>query len=90
MSKTTCSGIITPSLSKDLTGSIRYLLPNTGAYLLDKHSKEVTVNSESRELHLSGLQIILRYWKNEQARQESKTRDRWLKTSNVAVTRNGK
>ena len=90
MSETTCSGIMTPGLSKDLTGSIGYLLPDTDAYLLDEDGKEVTGDGEPGELHLRGPQIMFGYWKNEQATQESKTRDGWLKTGDVAVTRNGK
>jgi len=89
MSETTCAAIMTPGMTKDLTGSIGYLLPNTDARLLDEDGKEVTGDGEPGELYLRGPQIMLEYWKNETATHESKTGD-WLKTGDVAVTRGGK
>lgn len=90
MSETTCAGIMTPGMKKDLTGSIGYLLPNTDAFLLGEDGKEVAGDGEPGELHLRGPQIMLGYWKNEQATRESMGCGGWLKTGDVAVTRQGK
>ena len=92
MSETTCSAIMTPGLSKDLTGSIGYLLPNTEARLVDLEDGDREVNDDGQpgELYLRGPQMMLGYWKNKTASQETKTVDGWLKTGDVAVTRQGK
>ena len=85
MTETTCVGIMIPGNTKDLTGSIGYLIPNTEAQLLDEDGKEVTADGEPGELWLRGPQILLEYWRNPEATKESKTRDGWFKTGDVAV-----
>lgn len=87
MTETTCAGIMTPGMTKDLTGSIGHLLPNTEACLVDDDGKEVTLDGEPGELWLRGPQIMLGYWRNEQATRESTTPDGWFKTGDVAVSR---
>lgn len=90
MTETTCSGIMTPGLTKDLTGSIGYLLPNTEARLVNDNNEDLTDDGQPGELWLRGPQIMRGYWKNEQATQESLTPDGWFKTGDVAVTKQGK
>lgn len=85
MTETTCAGIMMPGLSKDLTGCIGHLLPNTEAKLIDEDGKEVTAEDSPGELWLRGPQMLLEYWKNPQATSESKTPDQWFKTGDVAV-----
>lgn len=85
MTETTCAGMMMPGLIEDLTGSIGFLLPNTEAMLMDDDGKEVTNESEPGELWLKGPQMLLGYWRNEQATKESKTADGWFKTGDVAV-----
>ncbi|OAP57448.1 hypothetical protein AYL99_08186 [Fonsecaea erecta] len=90
MTETTCAGIMMPGMTKDLTGSIGYLLPNTEAKLIDDDGNEVTVEGEPGELWLRGPQMLLGYWRNEQATKESKTEDGWFKTGDVAVCKGSK
>ncbi|KEF60905.1 uncharacterized protein A1O9_02469 [Exophiala aquamarina CBS 119918] len=90
MTETTCAGIGTPGLTKDLTGSIGYLLPNTEARLVNDKGEDLTTDAEPGELWLRGPQIMRGYWRNEQATQDSLTADGWFKTGDVAVTRQGK
>ncbi|KIW82328.1 hypothetical protein Z517_05355 [Fonsecaea pedrosoi CBS 271.37] len=90
MTETTCAGIMMPGMTKDLTGSIGYLLPNTEAKLMDEEGNEVTAEGEPGELWLRGPQMLLGYWRNEQATKESKTEDGWFKTGDVAVCKDQK
>jgi acyl-CoA synthetase (AMP-forming)/AMP-acid ligase II len=91
MTETTCAGIMMPGMVEDQTGSIGYLLPNTEAMLVDEDGKEVTDLEQGRpgELWLRGPQMLLGYWRNEQATRESKTEDGWFKTGDVAVCKDG-
>lgn len=88
MSETTCAGISAESLPQDPTGSIGILLPNTQARLVDDDGRDVP-EGEPGELLLKGPQVMKGYWKNEQATRDTFT-DGWLKTGDVAVTREGK
>ncbi|KAK4944500.1 hypothetical protein LTR10_016174 [Elasticomyces elasticus] len=89
MTETTCSGIMTPGTTKDLSGSIGFLLPNTEARLVQENGDE-TVHGEAGELWLRGPQIMLEYWRNNPATLETKTTDGWFKTGDVAATEGGK
>lgn len=89
MTETTCAGIMMPGMTRDLTGSIGKVLPNTEACLVDDNGNEVTNDGEAGELWLRGPQIMLRYWRNEEATRESLC-DGWFKTGDVAVTKGGK
>lgn len=90
MTETTCAGIKTPGFTKDFTGSIGSLLPNTEARLVNEDNEDLTIDGEPGELWLRGPQIMQGYWKNEQATQESLTIDGWFKTGDVAVVKQGK
>jgi acyl-CoA synthetase (AMP-forming)/AMP-acid ligase II len=86
MTETTCAGCLTPGMTRDLSGSIGPLLPNTEALLVDEDGKEVVDPDAPGELWLRGPQITPGYWRNEQATRESLTPDGWLKTGDVAMT----
>jgi 4-coumarate--CoA ligase len=90
MTELTCGGIGIPGREKDETGSIGYLMPNTEAMLIDEDGNEVTKEGEPGELWVRGPQVLLSYWRNEQATEESKTDDGWFKTGDVAVCKNDK
>jgi len=89
MTETTCAGIMMPGMTKDLTGSIGYLIPNTEAMLVDDDGREITKDGEPGELWLRGPQMLLCYWRNEKATKESITEDKWFKTGDVAITNKG-
>merc|ERR1712000_521902 len=58
--------------------------------LIDDDGKEVTKDGEPGEVWLRGPQMLLGYWRNEQATRESKTADGWFKTGDVGVCKEGK
>jgi 4-coumarate--CoA ligase len=66
MTETTCAGIMTPGMTKDLTGSIRRLLPNTEARLIDDDGKQINIDGEPGELWIRGPQVMVRYWTTNQ------------------------
>ncbi|EXJ84529.1 hypothetical protein A1O3_05198 [Capronia epimyces CBS 606.96] len=90
MTETTCGGIMVPGMMEDRTGSIGYLLANTEAKLINDDGKEVTSQGEPGELWVRGPQMLLGYWRNEQATKESKTEDGWFNTGDVAICREDK
>ncbi|CAM1511822.1 Fc.00g093350.m01.CDS01 [Cosmosporella sp. VM-42] len=90
MTETTCAGIMTPGMTKDATGSIGNLLPNTEACLVDENGRQITGEGEPGELWLKGPQVLSSYWENESATRESIVSGGWFMTGDVAVTRGGK
>lgn len=89
MTETTCAGLMNPGDTRDLTGSIGCLLPNTEARLIDESDQEITTDDVAGELWLKGPQMTMRYWRNEEATRESISNG-WFKTGDVAVTKKGK
>lgn len=89
MTESTCVGIILPGMENDQTGSIGYLLPNTQAILRDENDDEVSREGEPGEIWVRGPQIMLKYWKNEQATRESLS-DGWYRTGDVCVAKRDK
>ncbi|ETN41731.1 uncharacterized protein HMPREF1541_03667 [Cyphellophora europaea CBS 101466] len=85
MTETTCAGILTPGFVNDDTGSIGWLLPNTEAKLIDEEGKEVTGDGARGELLLRGPQIMLGYWKREDATKESIDAEGWFRSGDVAL-----
>lgn len=90
MTETTCAGIVIPGMMEDESGSVGCLLPNTEAMLINEEGKEVTNDGEPGELLLRGPQIMLKYWENEDATKESITAERWLRTGDITMVKNGK
>lgn len=60
------------------------------ACLLDEYDHEVTQEGQPGELCLRGPQMMLEYWKNEQATKETIDPSGWLRTGDVAVTKGGR
>lgn len=88
MTETTCAGIMYEGITRDSTGSIGGLMANTQARLVDEDGRDAPEGVPG-ELWLKGPQIMMGYWKNEQATRDTFA-DGWLKTGDIAVTRNGK
>jgi 4-coumarate--CoA ligase len=84
MTELTCGALGVPRGMNDDSGSVGALNPNTEGMLVDEEGKEVGVG-ERGELWIRGPQVCLGYWKNEKATKEAITKDRWLKTGDVAV-----
>lgn len=90
LSETTASAFISPGYREDSEGSIGNLIPNTAARLVDEDGSDILGEGMPGELYLKGPQIMLAYWQNEKATQDTMTADGWLKTGDIAVTRGGK
>lgn len=73
-----------------VVGSVGYLLPQTEAMLVSEDGDEITRDEIPGELWVRGPQIMLRYLNNEQATQDTKTEDGWLKTGDIAIVRKDK
>ncbi|KAH8706022.1 hypothetical protein BGW36DRAFT_422545 [Talaromyces proteolyticus] len=87
MSELTCTAIQTPLLlAKNGTTSLGVLVPNTECRLLSDNGVEVA-DGEPGEIHIRGPQAFQGYWRNDQATQDTKKRDGWIKTGDIAVTR---
>lgn len=64
------------------------LLPNSECKLLDDDGKEVP-EGQPGEMFIRGPQICAGYWRNERATKEALSPDGWLKTGDVAITKDG-
>jgi len=62
--------------------------PNCECKLLDDDGKEVS-EGEPGEMYVRGPNVCLRYWKNDEATKESISPDKWLKTGDITVVKNG-
>ncbi|KAK5100640.1 hypothetical protein LTS08_005391 [Lithohypha guttulata] len=86
MTETTCLAIIAPYGDEDDgTGTIGLLAPNTDAKLVDDEGKEVNGEGQRGELCVRGPQMLMRYWKNEAATNESMDTDKFFHTGDVAI-----
>lgn len=89
MTETTCAGLINSMKIPCPSGSVGTLLPNTQAMLVDEEQNEVLDAETPGELWVRGPQMMLGYWRNESATNETKTPDGWIKTGDVAVFQKG-
>lgn len=71
-------------LTRNRSGSVGMLMPNTELMLLDDDGKEVA-EGQPGEIFCRGPEVCMGYWKNERATTESLSPDGWLKTGDVAV-----
>ncbi|KAH8689269.1 putative amp-binding enzyme [Phaeosphaeriaceae sp. PMI808] len=90
MTETICVGIMVPGRSKDLSGSIGSLLPNTEAKLLEDEGQELHEDGEPGELYLRGPRILQKYSRNDEATNKCLSPDGWFRTGDVAVQRENK
>ena len=65
------------------------LIPNCECKLVDEKGDEVGEGSPG-ELCVRGPNVCLGYWRNEEATKDAISSDGWLKTGDVAVTRNNR
>lgn len=86
MTETTCAGVMVPfGDDDDGTGTIGVLLANTDGKLVDDEGNEVTKEGERGELCVRGPQMLMKYWKNETATQESSDGDGFFHSGDVAI-----
>ncbi|KAJ0130923.1 Uncharacterized protein HZ326_25983 [Fusarium oxysporum f. sp. albedinis] len=90
MTETTCIGLINSTTIPCTSGSVGCLLPNTQAMLVDEQQTEILDAETPGELWIRGPQMMLGYWRNESATNETKTSDGWVKTGDVALFQGGK
>lgn len=88
MTETTCTGLMVPGEEQDKGSSVGCLLPNTEAKLIDDEGHEASSGS-SGELWIRGPQMMMGYWRREEATKETLTVDGWLKTGDIAEHRDG-
>lgn len=65
------------------------LLPNCEVRLIGDNGNEAKVG-EPGELYIRGPNVCLGYWRNPAATQDTISPDGWLKTGDVAMTKNNK
>ena len=90
MTELTCCGIAVPGESYDDTATVGNLIPNSEAMLVDDEGREVMEDDKPGEIWIRGPQVMLSYWRNEEATRKTKTQDGWLKTGDVAVIKGDK
>jgi 4-coumarate--CoA ligase len=84
MTEVTCGALHVPGGIKDDTGSVGQLDPNCECKLVDEEGNEVAVGQPG-EMYIRGPNICLKYWRNDEATNESFDDDGYLKTGDVAV-----
>ncbi|KAH8655202.1 4-coumarate-CoA ligase [Xylariales sp. PMI_506] len=84
MTEVTCGALHVPGGIMDNNGSVGRLDPNCEARLVDDDGREVGVGKPG-ELHVRGPNVMLGYWRNEEATKDSLDSDGWLKTGDIAV-----
>ncbi|KAK2608528.1 hypothetical protein QQS21_002874 [Conoideocrella luteorostrata] len=83
MTEVTCGGILLPSSSDDVRGTVGKLMPNCEGKLLDDGGREVGYDTPG-ELFIKGPNVCLGYWRNDEATRATLC-DGWLRTGDVAV-----
>ncbi|KAF2165619.1 hypothetical protein M409DRAFT_55516 [Zasmidium cellare ATCC 36951] len=82
MTEVTCGSIL--QIEPKDNGTIGRLIPNNQMKLIDDDDKEVGFDTPG-EMLIKAPNVMLGYWKNEQATKDTFTSDGWLKTGDVAV-----
>lgn len=85
MTETTCVGTKLPINTRYDHNSIGYLLPNTEAKIVDANDQEI--EKGPGELWVRGPQVMLGYWKNEKATEETYAEGGWLKTGDIVIVK---
>lgn len=82
MTEVTCGSILQVEARDD--GTVGRLIPNNQLRLVDDDGKDVGTDTPG-EMWIKAPNVMLGYWRNEQATKEALTQDMWLKTGDVAV-----
>lgn len=64
------------------------LVPNTECKLLAADGN-IVGDGEMGEIYIRGPQVFQGYWRNDEATRETKTPDGWLRTGDIAISRQG-
>lgn len=84
MTEVTCGALHVPGGIQDDTGSVGQLDPNCECKLVDEEGNEVAIGQPG-EMYIRGPNICMKYWRNDEATNESFDDDGYLKTGDVAV-----
>lgn len=82
MSEVTCGSIIQVEPRDD--GTVGQLIPNNQLRLVDDNEKDVGFDTPG-EMLIKAPNVMLGYWRNEQATKDTFTPDGWLRTGDIAV-----
>ncbi|CAK4031920.1 4-coumarate-- ligase 3 [Lecanosticta acicola] len=82
MTEVVCASALQSEQRDD--GTVGRLVPNTQLRLVDDDGKDVGPNTPG-EMLIKAPNVMLGYWKNEEATKDALTSDGWLKTGDVAV-----
>ncbi|KEF56919.1 uncharacterized protein A1O9_07109 [Exophiala aquamarina CBS 119918] len=85
MTETTCVGTKLPINTRYDHNSIGYLLPNTEAKIVDENNQEI--ERGPGELWVRGPQMMLGYWKNENATKDTYSDGGWLRTGDIVIVK---
>lgn len=66
------------------SASVGELNPNCEGKIVSLEGQEVNERNKRGELWVRGPNIMIGYWRNEKATQETKTEDGWLRTGDIA------
>ncbi|PSK36557.1 4-coumarate--CoA ligase-like 7 [Elsinoe australis] len=84
MTEVTCSSLHVPGLLDDRSGSVGHIDPNCAMKLITDEGSEAK-QGERGEIHVTGPNICLGYWRNEKATAETFDNEGFLRTGDVAV-----
>jgi len=79
----TSPAVFLTTFGKARLGSVGNILPDEEVKLVDEKGEEVPIG-EPGEVLVRGGQVMLRYWKNPKATEETIDKDGWLHTGDVA------
>ena len=80
----TCSCLHVPGGMDDRSGAVGFIDPNGEMKLMDDEGKEVG-SGERGEIYVKGPNIMLGYWRNEQATKDTFDSEGFLRTGDVAI-----
>jgi long-chain acyl-CoA synthetase len=84
LTETSPAVTLNPLNLKDFNGSIGLPVSSTDIMICDDQENEVPIGSPG-ELYVKGPQVMREYWHNPEETKKVFTKDRWLKTGDVAT-----
>ncbi|KAL8823336.1 MAG: hypothetical protein Q9191_005952 [Dirinaria sp. TL-2023a] len=84
MTEIVCTGMLCPQGYENHPGSVGMLVANCECKLLDENGEEVSAGAPG-ELFISGPNVCLGYWRNEEATKDAISPDGWFRTGDVAI-----